>query len=381
MKITKVDVFPVKIPFQRPYEIASAVYTHQPLVVLKVHTDENVWGLGEACPAYEFTGETAGTVENILNERLIPVILNQDPFNIEAITADLNSAVVGNASAKAAVDIALHDIVGKATGQPVCNIIGGVTKSRISVTGQIGMASVSESIETCKRKAEEGVSTFKIKVGKHHNDDLLLLKGIREALGPGPRIWIDANQGWKTADRAARVIRKLEKYDIELVEQPIPSWDFKGLSRIRSKVNVPVMLDESVHSPMDAMRAIQEEACDVISIKLMKSGGIHNALKLNGISEAAGIVCHMGTMLESSIGVSANLHVIAALSNIKYWEADIPTTESGLADDTSTGLNITSEQGCCCMTVPQKPGLGVSLREEALRKHRIDWGSWRPAGT
>lgn len=371
MKITNVEVFPLEIPFQRPYKIASAFYTHQPIVVIKVHTDEGVWGLGEACPAYEFTGETAHTVETILRERIIPAILKEDPFNVEMIMNNMDKAVVANSSAKAAVDIAVHEIMGKVTKQPVYKLIGGLCKNKVYVTAEIGMANVSESVERCKREAKIGVSTFKIKVGESREKDLTLVKTIRKALGPDAKIWLDANQGWRRASIAIPIIKELEKYDLELVEQPILHWDFKGLSEIRKKVNVPIMLDESVHSAVDAIKAIEEDACDIISIKLMKSGGIHNAVKINAIAEASGIACHMGTMLESSIGVSANLHTTVALRNIQYSEIDIPTTEWGLVEDTSVGLAKFSEKGCCYVKVPRKPGLGVSLKEETLREYNI----------
>ena len=370
MRITKVERYPLCIPFQTPYKIATAYYSHQPIVIVKVYTDEEVVGFGEACPAYEFTGETLHTVKNILEERIAPSIVNQDPFDIEKITMKMDEATVGNPSAKASIDMACYDIMGKATRRPVHKLIGGLFRDWLPVTGELGITDLEESLKKCRHDVQQNVSVLKVKVGESFEKDLEKVKAIREALGPDIRIRLDANQGWKRPTKAIKVIKRLEKYNPEFVEQPISSWDFEGLSRIRRSVDTPIALDESVQSPFDAFRAISSEACDIISIKLMKSGGIWNALKINAIAESAGVSCHMGTMLETSIGVSANVHVAAATRNIEFWDLDLPTAEHGLVDDTAIGLERFIKAGSLTMKVPEEPGLGVSLKIGTFEKYK-----------
>ena len=371
VKIVGLEAFPIEIPWKHPFKIATALYTTQPYVIIKVHTDLGVVGYGEACPCYEFTGETIGTVMSILKERIFPSIRGEDTFNIEAMTSKMDEAAVGNASAKGAVDMAVYDIIGKTLNQPVYNLLGGRVRDKALYSGGASITTVEETVEACVKDVSKGIRELKIKVGEDPARDAEKIRKVREAVGPEVQIRVDANQGWKTPHRAIKAIKLMERCELQLVEQPILSWNLKGLGHIRKKVNVPIMLDESVHTSKDAVKAIEAEACDIINIKLMKSGGIYEALKINAIAEASGVDCFMGGMGETSIGQAAALHVIASRGNIKYADVELPADEWGLEEDIASGLEQTKVDNALYMRIPSGSGLGVQVNEEIMKKYLI----------
>ncbi len=369
MKIVGLEDFPIEIPWKHPFKIATALYTAQPYVIVKLYTDVDVTGYGEACPCYEFTGETTGTVISILKERIFPAILGENPFDVETITNKMDEATVGNASAKGAIDMAVYDIVGKVLNQPVHNILGGHVKDKALYMGGASITTIEETVETCVRDVAKGIQELKIKVGEDPAKDAEKIQRVREAVGPDVQIRVDANQGWRTPHRAIKAIRLMERCDLQLVEQPILAWNFKGLSHIRKMVDVPIMLDESVHTSKDAVKAIDAEACDIINIKLMKSGGIYEALKINAVAEASGIECFMGGMGETSIGQAAALHLFASRDNIRYGDVELPADEWGLEEDIASGLELAKVDNTLYMKIPSTSGLGVEVNDETMRKY------------
>ena len=370
-KIVGLEAFPIEIPWKHPFKIATALYTTQPYVVIKLYTDLDVVGYGEACPCYEFTGETIGTVLSILKERIFPSICGEDAFNVEAIASKMNEAAVGNASAKGAVDMAVYDVMGKVLNQPVYNLLGGCVRDKALYSGGASITTVEETVEACVKDVSKGIRELKIKVGEDPVKDAEKILKVREAVGPGVRIRVDANQGWKTPHRAIKAIKLMERCELQLAEQPILAWNLKGLSHIRRMVDVPIMLDESVHTSKDAFKAIEAEACDIINIKLMKSGGIYEALKIDAIAEASGVDCFMGGMGETSIGQAAALHVIASKGNIKHADVELPADEWGLEEDIASGLEQTKVDSALYMKIPSGSGLGVKVNEEIMKKYLI----------
>ena len=371
VKIVGLEAFPIEIPWKHPFKIATALYTTQPYVIVKLYTDSDLVGYGEAVPCYEFTGETIGTVMSILKERIFPSIGGEDAFNIEAITGKMDEATVGNASAKGAIDMAIYDILGKTLNQPVYNLLGGRVRDKALYLGGASITTVEETVEECVKDVLKGIRELKIKVGEDPVRDAEKIRKVREAVGSDAQIRVDANQGWLTPHRAIKAIKLMEKCDLQLVEQPILAWNLKGLSHIRRTVDVPIMLDESVHTSKDAAKAIDAEACDIINIKLMKSGGIFEALKINAVAESSGIECFMGGMGETSIGQAAALHLLASRSNIKYGDVELPADEWGLKEDVAGGLKLTKVDGVLYMQVPSGPGLGVQFNDEAMRRYLV----------
>jgi o-succinylbenzoate synthase len=371
VKIVGLEAFPIEIPWKHSFKIATALYTTQPYVIIKLHTDLDVVGYGEACPCYEFTGETIGTVLSILKERIFPSIRGEDAFNIEVITSKMDEATVGNASAKGAVDMAVYDVIGKTLNQPIYNVLGGRVRDKALYSGGASITTVEETVEACVKDVSKGIRELKIKVGEDPVKDAEKILKVRKAVGPDVQIRVDANQGWRTPHRAIKAIKLMEKCELQLAEQPIPAWNLKGLSHIRRMVDVPIMLDESVHTSKDAVKAIEAEACDIINIKLMKSGGIYEALKINAVAEASGIECFMGGMGETSIGQAAALHVLASKDNIRYADVELPVDEWGLKEDIASGLEQTKVDDVLYLKVPSGAGLGVKVDEETIKKYLV----------
>ena len=279
MKITDVKVETIRIPMKKPFRIAFAVQDHSLNVLVKISTDEGLWGIGEAAPFEPVTGESAATVLEAL-KLFRTGLIGMDPLDVEGIHRMMDRLLSGNTSAKAAVDIALYDIKGKLMGQPLYKVLGGsvnqiVTDMTVGIDTPEAMAA-----EARERVEKDGFTILKIKAGINPSEDIQALTLIRQAVGPNIRLRVDANQGYTVSD-AVRTLKAFEELGVEAVEQCLPSWDLDGMRFVRSKVDLKVMLDESVHTPIDAAKACKIDAADIINIKLMKCGGLYPAEKIN----------------------------------------------------------------------------------------------------
>jgi L-Ala-D/L-Glu epimerase len=373
MKITAVHVETLELPFKEPFVIASSALATSPCDLVRVETDEGIVGLGEACPAYEFTGDTLWTVQDVISEYLGPTLIGKDPFHIEAIVHCWEHELwtVGNQAARAAAEMALWDIQGKALGRSVCELIGGRTHDGLTEEVTWGWDAPEALAEKTRRMRAEDVTRFKVKVGDLPERDEQRVAAVREAAGPDAHITVDANQGWIDAKTAVRAVRLLEPHGIDFVEQPVRIDDLEAARFVRDRVDTPVALDESVRGPREALACVKAGACDIFVVKLMKTGGILNALKVNAVGEAAGIPVVMGNMGESSLGLAAHLQVSVALANITHWDADLPHRPGGLARDIGNGLRGEVRNGVSTMLVPEATGLGIELDEEAVEAQRV----------
>ena len=373
MKITAVHVETLELEMEEPFVIASSALAASPCDLVRVETDEGLVGLGEACPAYEFTGDTLWTVQDVIGEYLGPAVIGKDPFQIEAIVHcwERELWTVGNQAACAALEMALWDLQGKALGRPLCDLIGGRTRDGLVEVIAWGWDEPESLAEKTRRMRAEGITVFKIKVGDLPERDEERVAAVRAAAGPDARLTVDANQGWLDAKTAVRAIRLLEPYGIEFAEQPVRMDDLEAARFVRSHVDVPIALDESVRGPSEALAAARAGACDIFVVKLMKTGGILNALKVNAIAEAAGISVMMGNMGESSLGLAAHFHLSVALANATHCDADLPWRPGGYARDIGSGLRTELRDGVSTVLVPQAPGLGITLDEDAVAAQRV----------
>lgn len=289
-------------------------------MVVEIKTDEGFTGIGEASPSHRITGETCPAALAIIQQDFTPVLIGENPLFLEKLLDKINSVLIGNPSAKCAIDIALHDIWGQYIGLPLKTLLGGFKQS-IPTSLTIGIKSIDETVKEAKAFIKEGAKIIKIKIGLAPEEDITKLKILREELGYKVKIRVDANQGYQP-NEAIKVLNEIEKYEIEFVEQPVACWNIKGLKFVRNKTGIPVMVDESLHSAHDAITLIREEACDLFNIKLMKAGGIREGMKIASIAEAAGIPCMLGSMVETKIGITAATHLALAIKNIKYADLD-----------------------------------------------------------
>jgi o-succinylbenzoate synthase len=353
MKITNIKIGRISVPLRTPFKTALRTVSSVEDVIVEIHTDTGNIGFGEAPPTGVITGDTTGAIIGAIEDHIKKSMIGMEIENFEEIMLRLERCVLKNTSAKAAVDIALYDLYGQLYGAPLYKLLGGyrkeiVTDITISVNDPEEMA--KDSLDAIKR----GYSTLKIKVGKDSALDMERMKAIRQAIGYGVDLRIDANQGWKPKE-AVNILRKMEDagLQIEFVEQPVSAHDIDGLKFVTDNVSIPVLADESVFSPMDALNILQRRAADFVNIKLMKTGGIYNALKICSLAEMYGVECMIGCMLEAKVSVTAAVHLACAKSIITKIDLDGPVL---CKEDPIIGGAIFNESK---ITLIDEPGLGI----------------------
>jgi L-alanine-DL-glutamate epimerase-like enolase superfamily enzyme len=317
--IRQIEVYTVRLRYREPFRIAPAVSTESRNIIVKIVTDYDVVGWGESSPSKRVTGETPATVVKTL-DKIAPKLIGQCPLRIEHDVELMDSTVKGNPAAKASVDIALHDILGKTARKSLFMMIGGYRTS-VMTDMTLSIKSPREMAKDAVKSVKKGFRALKVKVGVNAAEDVERVKKIREAVGNEAELRVDANQGW-TVRQAMEALGKMARFKIQFAEQPVPAEDLKGLKKVRENSPIPIMADESVHSPEDALRLIEAEAADMINIKLMKSGGILKGRKIASVAEAAGIPCMVGCMGESEIGIAAGAHLAAGVRNIQFADLD-----------------------------------------------------------
>jgi L-alanine-DL-glutamate epimerase-like enolase superfamily enzyme len=373
MKIAAVHVDTLELTMEEPFVIASSALAVGPCDLIRVETDEGVTGIGEACPAYEFTGDTLWTVEDVIGEYLAPSVIGRDPFDVEAIVHcwERELYTVGNQAARAGLEMALWDLQGKALGRPLHDLVGGRSRPGLQEVVAFGWDAPETLSAKTRAMRAEGITVFKVKVGDTPERDEQRVGAVREAAGAAARITVDANQGWWDAKTAVRAIKLLERHGIEFAEQPVRMDDLEAARFVRGHVDVPIALDESVRGPREALACVRAEACDMFVVKLMKTGGILNALKVNAIAEAAGVGVMMGNMGESSVALAAHFHLNVALANATHGDADLPWRPGGMTHDIGRGLRQEVVDGVSWIRLPEGPGLGIELIAENIEPQRV----------
>lgn len=354
MRISSIDIGKLTIPLIKPFKTALRVLEVSETLVIRVTLENGTIGWGAASPTAVITGDTLGSIRGALTEVLIPQLLGMDITNYESALAKINGGIVRNFSARAALDMAIYDLFGKLLNAPLYKVLGG-NKSSFETDITVSVNSPEEMAGDAVKFVKDRFTTLKLKVGMDSKVDIQRVKSIREAVGPGIKIRLDANQGW-TAKEAIRVITIMEdmNLDIELIEQPVKAHDFDGLKQVTDGVSTPILADESVFSPEDAFRVLKMRAADLINIKLMKAGGIHNALKINAMAESCGVECMIGCMIENKIGITAAAHLAGGKKNITRMDLDAPFL---LAKELVEG-GVTFEGPR--IILPETPGLGVT---------------------
>ncbi|MBB6213932.1 o-succinylbenzoate synthase [Anaerosolibacter carboniphilus] len=358
MKIKNISLKHISIPLIKPFKTALRTATSAEDTVVIIETDDGNVGYGEAPPTAVITGDTNGAIIGAIADNISKQLIGEEIENIEQIMDKLNRAVVGNSSARAAIDMAVYDLFGKLYKAPIYKLLGGY-RDTVETDITVSINEPEEMREDALRYVTNGFTALKLKVGMDIQKDIQRVKAIREAVGYDIKIRIDANQGWQPKE-AVRGIRRLEDagLDIELVEQPVKAWDLDGLKYVTDHVETPVMADESMFSPHDAFKILSMRAADLINIKLMKCGGIHNALKIVAIAEACGVECMLGSMLETKIGITAAAHLAGAKKNITRFDLDAPAL---LAEDPVVGgLEVKGPR----LLLSNKPGLGIDRIEK-----------------
>ncbi|WP_270474753.1 dipeptide epimerase [Clostridium cochlearium] len=357
MKITDIKLGRISVPLRTPFKTALRTVNSVEDIIVEIHTDTGNIGFGEAPPTGVITGDTTGAIIGALEDHIKKTIIGMNVENFEEIMLKLNNCILKNTSAKAAVDIALYDLYGQLYNAPLYKLLGGyrnkiITDITISVNEPEEMA--KDSIDAINR----GYNTLKIKVGKDSKKDMERMKAIRKAVGYDVNLRIDANQGWRPKE-AVKILRDMEDVglQIEFVEQPVSAHDIDGLKFVTDNVAIPVLADESVFSPMDALNILQRRAADFVNIKLMKTGGIYNALKICSLAEIYGVECMIGCMLEAKVSVTAAVHLACAKNIITKIDLDGPVL---CKEDPVKGGALFEEY---MITLTDDPGLGIKSIE------------------
>jgi len=353
MRITEVKLGKISVPLRVPFKTALRSVSSVEDVIVEIHTDTGAVGYGEAPPTGAVTGDTTGAILGALRDHLIKTIVGRDVDDFEDLMKAVNACIVKNTSAKAAVDMALWDLYGQLYKIPVYKLMGG-SRKQIVTDITISVNDPEEMARDAVNAIDRGYDTLKIKVGSNPDMDVARLVAVRQAVGPNTCIRIDANQGWNPK-QAVKLLNQMQEkgLDIEFVEQPVKAHDFEGLKYVTERSYVPVLADESVFSPEDAMTIMQMGAADLVNIKLMKCGGLYNALKIASAAEVYGVECMIGCMLEAKISVNAAVHLACAKQIITKIDLDGPVLCS---EDPILGGAVFQEQ---LITVSDEPGLGI----------------------
>ena len=353
MKITAIDVWPVTMKLAEPYTIAYETVSVATNVFMRTHTSAGLVGYGCAAPDREVTGETPADVVDACHNVVIPAIKGSDPLRPIMLMERVRPHLTSRPSCLAMVDMALFDVMGKAAGLPLYKLLGGY-RDRIRTSITIGIMPVDETVGRAVEFTRQGFKALKIKGGADVAMDIERLLKVREAVGQAIELRFDANQGYSEAD-VLSFVAAVRPARLALIEQPSPRDRDRLLGRITRQVPLPIMADESLMDLTDAFRLARKERVDMVNIKLMKVGGIDEALKINAVSRAAGLDVMVGCMDESALGIAAGLHFALARPTVRYADLD---GHLDLEGDPAAGA-VRLREGV--LFPNDKPGLGFDL--------------------
>ncbi len=354
MKIKEIKIGKVSIPLKKPFKTALRQVNSAEDIIIKVVADTGEIGYGNAPPTAVITGDSQDSVIAAIRDTIGPKIIGMEVDNLETIMTTIDEAMLNNHSAKAALDIAVHDLFGKLYGIPLYKFFGGY-RNVMTTDLTISVNAPEEMVRDSLEAMAEGYIELKLKVGTDVEMDMKRVKAIRQAVGSEVKIRLDANQGWLPKE-AVRIIRKFEDMglNIELIEQPVKAHNFEGLKYVTDNVETNIMADESSFGPYEVFTLLAMRACDLINIKLMKAGGLHNAIKIANLAETMGVECMMGCMLESKVGITAAASIAGAKKIITKTDLDAAVL---LAEDPVIGgVSFNKNQ----IIVSDAPGLGIT---------------------
>ncbi|MGP4086240.1 mandelate racemase/muconate lactonizing enzyme family protein [Streptomyces sp. KR55] len=314
MKIVKVEAIPVTTPLKKPFLMPGTRIEGIDSVLLKLHTDDGLVGFADSGDTSTwYRGETQASIMGMICDYIAPqFLIGQDPRNIEKIVGQMDTMVRDNNQAKATVDFALHDLKGKIYGMPVYELLGGKC-AEASAQGWVTSAGAPDEVVPQALEAlEQGFCLVKLKTGHGTiDDDVATVKAVREAVGDDVRLTVDVNGFWNY-DQALKTLRKLDKYNLECVEQPLPHWDIEGMARLRGKIGTPVFADESAQELHHLKEIIDRRAADGLFIKMQKAGGLVKAQRWLTMARLAGLPVMSGCMIGSGLEASPSAHLMIA---------------------------------------------------------------------
>ena len=382
MKITAIEAIPFRLTPRRDFKWAGLRVDLGGFVLVRVRTDDDVVGYGEATPLPDWggdfgrhAGETQATVVCIVNHVLGPALIGLDPTAVTAARKAMDAAAAGNVYAKCAVDIALHDVWGKSAGLPVYRLLGGACNAAVPIAHMVGLMHEREALEEGIAAVADGLKALQIKGGTDPARDVRLIGQLRRELGAEIHLRLDANQGYRDAKNALRYVRQLEDAGVDSVEQPVIG--LRAMAEVTQGSAVPIIADESCWDVNDALDVVAARGADWLSIYLAKAGGFVGARKVGDIADATSMLCDVNGSIESGIGNAANVHFALATPAVqlasvipisapagahpyriggRYYEDDIVTEAFAVRDGAILPLD--------------RPGLGIDIDERKLERFR-----------
>ncbi len=376
MKVIRLDSRVVEIPVRSPYVFSHGVLKTFSNVLIWIHTDEGLTGIGESSfvPGGGVSEEAPESTRTLIDAYLAPTVLGEDPFDIERIHQKMDSVVPRNLVAKSGIDLALWDLMGKAVGQPAYKLVGGAVSTKILCTYTLSIDTPEKMAEEASFRKSQGYKTLVVKIGRNPDDDIQRLRLVREAVGDAVNLRLDANEAY-WPDQAIGLIRRMEPYRPEFVEEPVKRWDLEGMAKVARSVGTPISSDESNSSLDSVLRIIRTGAAGIINIKISKNGGLYRSRKIAVVAEAAGIPCIVGGANTYEVGRQACRHFAISTAQAQMGmgsEGCAPASQSKVDDVTKciiTYEDVTKGDGL--VGVLPGPGLGVELDEEKVQKYSV----------
>ena len=354
MKIIQAMAIPVELQLKEPFAIANETIEVADNILIRLETETGIIGWGCSTPD-AVTSETKDTVLRNF-EAAKRLVIGCDPTRINLVNFALDSDIKGNSSLKAGINMALYDIIGKMAGIPLFRLLGGY-REKIATSVTIGLNNTNLMVEKAKQIVSDGFKFIKIKCGINADDDIENIIAISEAVGPTIKLRLDANEGY-SVEEALRIVKTLEKnaVAIEMLEQPTKADYLYSLKDVARQCSVPIMADETALTLRDSFKLVRLEIADMINIKLMKIGGITNAIKANALAELADVPVMVGCMNESMAAMSAGVHFACAFRNVEYADLD---SALDFTNDVAKG-GARYEDG---YVIPsERPGLGIEVQ-------------------
>jgi muconate cycloisomerase len=365
MKIASVRVIQADIPVERPHKMSFTTLEAVNFVFVRLETADGLVGWGEAAclGGPTWSEESSESIAATIDRYIGPWLIGRDAAGIEVVAREMARRVQGNPFARAAVEMALWDLGGRALGVPVHRLLGGRVRDRVPLSWSLAVADPEAEIDEARAKVARGHRIFKIKTAARPvAEDVERIRRLRDACGSGVSLRVDANQGWNRST-ALQAIRALAPYGIDFVEQPVPRWDLEGMAEIGRRVDVPIMADESCFSPQDALAIARLGGVSILGLKLTKSAGLTGSMVIARIAEAAGMGCYMGCMIETSLGTAAYLHVAVSAAPV-IWGCELFGPLLLRGDVVREPVRY--ENGA--ILALDGPGLGVEVDELALKE-------------
>jgi L-alanine-DL-glutamate epimerase-like enolase superfamily enzyme len=363
--IKSIEPIAVSLPMLKPVIMAGEEVRRADNVLVRIETDNGLIGWGEAASAPVMTGDTLESIVSAVHY-LEPALRNREPADIAGALAAMDGRMYGNHGAKAAIEIALHDLTGRASGKPVHALLGDQRRSRMALLGVIGGGDFDGDLRDAEKKKAAGVTAYKIKVGiDTAAKDAERTRAICKLLGGGLLISADANQGFST-EQAIEYVRAVKGSGLDFFEQPVEAGDLAGMAAVAAATDIAIGADEGIHSLDDIRRHHERQAARGVSLKAIKLGGIKAVVGAARLCEHLGISVNISCKTgESSIACAAALHVATVIPNIAWG---LTLTHTSLGEDVTTQPLATGKGFAESL---DRPGLGVDVDEDRVRHHRV----------